>query len=191
MLDVVNFLLLLLTLGHPDWQVDIGKGLTQVLGFMHRLHRLARTSEDSLRSNFQDADHSPLVANWAGGIRKQFANPGMGSPFSGGVIGPVHVQAFRKAMLSQEMSVWLGLHMLPRVAPSPCAKLCTCFRWFARPDRVLVEPCHELPMSITGLRLLFHFSMGSHSLPNEQGQLARPVVPRHLRSCTLCPDHIG
>ena len=30
--------------------------------------------------------------------------------------------------------------------------------------------------------------MGLHSLPVEQGRLARPGVPRHLRSCTFCPD---
>ncbi len=84
------------------------------------------------------------------------------------------------------MSVWQGPHMSPGVAPSPRAKLCTYLRWFARPDRVLVEPYYELPMSITKLRSLFHFRMGSHSLPVEQGRLARPGVPRRLRSCTFC-----
>ena len=28
--------------------------------------------------------------------------------------------------------------------------------------------------------------MGSHSLPVEQGRLARPVIPRQLRRCMLC-----
>ena len=28
--------------------------------------------------------------------------------------------------------------------------------------------------------------MGSHALPVEQGRLAKPAVPRHLRRCTLC-----
>ena len=50
-----------------------------------------------------------------------------------------------------------------------------------------MEPYYELPMSITKLRSLFYFRMGSHLLPVEQGQLARPGVPRHLRSCTFCP----
>ena len=77
-------------------------------------------------------------------------------------------------------------HVAPS-SPLPRAKLCTYLRWFAQPDRVLVEPYYELPMSITKLRSLFHFRMGSHSLPVEQGRLARPGVPRHLRSCTLCP----
>ncbi len=107
--------------------------------------------------------------------------------FPGGVVGTVDVLAFRKAMLPQEVSVWQGLHMSPRVAPSPRAKLCTYFCWFAQPDRMLVEPCYELPMSITKLRLLLHFRMGSHSLPVEQGRLARPGVARHLRSCTFAP----
>ena len=33
------------------------------------------------------------------------------------------------------------------------------------------------------------FRMGSHSLPVEQGRLARPVIPRQLRWCTLCDTH--
>ncbi len=163
----------------------------QVLSFMHRL---AKTSEDSLHAdilgdNINDAEHSPLLTKWAGGVRKQFADFGMAIPFPGGVIGTVDVLAFRKANLSQEVSVWQGLHMSPRVAPSPHAKLCTYFRWFARPGRVQVEPYYELPMSITKytkLRLLFHFRMGSHSLSVEQGRLAKPGVPKRLRSCTFC-----
>ena len=110
------------------------------------------------------------------------------STFSGGDVGTIDVLAFRKAMPFQEMSIWQGLHMSPRIAPSACAKLCTYFRWFAWADRMLVEPYNELPMSITKLRLLFHFRMGSRLLPVEQGLLARPGVPRHSRSCTFCPD---
>ena len=30
------------------------------------------------------------------------------------------------------------------------------------------------------------FCMGSHALPVEQGRLARPAIPWHLRRCTLC-----
>ncbi len=90
---------------------------TQVLGFRHRL-AIAKMSKDSLhanilRDNIQDAEHSPLVANWAGKIRKQFANPGMTCPFLGGVIGTVDVLAFRKAIVLQDISVWQGLHMSP------------------------------------------------------------------------------
>ncbi len=83
-------------------------------------------------------------------------------------------------MLSQEMSAWQGLHMSPQIAPSARAKLCSYCRWFTRPDRVLVEPYYELPMSVTKLILLFHFRMGSGLLLVEQGWLARPGVPRHL-----------
>ena len=31
--------------------------------------------------------------------------------------------------------------------------------------------------------------MGSHPLPVEQGRLARPIIPRHLRRCMLCDTH--
>ncbi len=106
-------------------------------------------------------------------------------PFPG--FSLVDVQAFRKAMLPQEMPVWQGLQMAPSRHFIPC-KLCTYFRWFARPDRMLVEPYNEFHMSILKLRLLFHFRMGSHLLPVGQSLLARPGVPGHLRSCTFCPD---
>ena len=84
---------------------------TQVLSFMHRLSKMSEGSlhADILKDNIHDAEHSPLVANWAGGIRKQFADLGMASPYLGGVVGTVDVLAFRKAMMSKEMSVWQGL----------------------------------------------------------------------------------
>ena len=41
-------------------------------------------------------------------------------------------------------------------------------------------------MPISRLQLLMQFRMGSHALPVEQGRLAGPAVPRHLRRCTLC-----
>ena len=34
-----------------------------------------------------------------------------------------------------------------------------------------------------------HFLLLSHDLPIEQGRMARPVVPRYLRRCTLCSRH--
>ena len=81
--------------------------------------------------------------------------------------------------------VWGGLHVSPRTAPSKGAKLCTYFAWFLRPSQLKTVPCFELPMPISRLRLLMQFRMGSHALPVEQGSLARPAIPRHLR-CTLC-----
>ena len=41
-------------------------------------------------------------------------------------------------------------------------------------------------MSITRLRALVQFRLGSHSLPVEQGRFVRPCLPRHLRRCDLC-----
>ncbi len=70
------------------------------------------------------------------------------------------------------MSVWQGMSL--RTATSArSAKLIISIRWFAFPDRVLVEPCHEFPMYITKLRLLFHVRMGSYLLPVEQGRLCQ------------------
>ncbi len=66
-------------------------------------------------------------------------------------------------------------------------------RWFARPDRVSTEPYYELPLAVipvTKLRPIFHFRVGAHSLPVEQGRIEvphwQPQVPRHLRGCTFC-----
>ncbi len=79
-----------------------------------------------------------------------------------------------------------GLHISPRNAPSKGAKLCTYLRWFARPDRISTEPYYELPLPVTKLRSIFHFRVGAHSLPVEQGRIEMPKVPRHLRRCTFC-----
>ena len=43
----------------------------------------------------------------------------------------------------------------------------------------------EIPMHISRLQLLMQFRMGSHNLPVEQGRLAEPAIPRHLRCCIM------
>ena len=85
--------------------------------------------------------------------------------------------------------IWDGLHASPRLAPSKGAKLCTYFAWFLRPGRLGVEPYFDIPMPLSRMRLLMQFRMGSHSLPVEQGRLARPMVPRQLRRCMLCSTY--
>ncbi len=97
--------------------------------------------------------------------------------------------AFRKAMLARDISVWGGLHISPRGAPSKGAKLCTYLRWFARPDRISTEPYYELPLPVARLRSIFHFRVGAHSLPVEQGRIEMPKVPRRLRRCTFCASN--
>ena len=57
---------------------------------------------------------------------------------------------------------------------------------FCVPSQLKTVPYFELPMRISRVRLLMQFRMGSHALPVEQGRLAKPAVPRHLRRCTLC-----
>ena len=64
--------------------------------------------------------------------------------------------------------------------------LCTYFAWFLRPSQFETVPYFQIPMPISRLRLLMQFRMGSHALLVEQGRLARPAIPRHLRRCTLC-----
>ncbi len=125
---------------------------------------------DILSDNIHDALGNPGCCNWAAGVQKQFASLGVPSPFSGGRIRNVDhlafrkdvvnfllllLLAFRKAMLARDMSVWGGLHISPRGAPSKGAKLCTYLRWFARPDRISTEPYYELPLPVTKLRSIF------------------------------------
>ncbi len=163
---------------------------SQVLRFMHRLDSMDEGSlhPDILSDNIHDALCNPGCCNWAAGVQKQFASLGVPSPFSGGRVRNVDHLAFRKAMLARDMSVWGGLHISPRGAPSKGAKLCTYLRWFARPDRTSAEPYYELPLPVTKLRSIFHFRVhvGAHSLPVEQGRFEMPKVPRHLRRCTFC-----
>ncbi len=45
---------------------------------------------------------------------------------------------------------------------------------------------YELPLPATKLRSIFHFRVGAHFLPVEQGRIEMPKVPRHLRRCTFC-----
>ncbi len=52
--------------------------------------------------------------------------------------------------------------------------------------RISTEPYYELPLPVTKLRSIFHFRVGAHSLPVEQGRIEMPKVPRHLRRCTFC-----
>ncbi len=53
-------------------------------------------------------------------------------------------------------------------------------------DRTSTEPYYELPLPVTKLGTIFHFRVGAHSLPVEQGRIEMPKVPRHLRRCTFC-----
>ncbi len=50
----------------------------------------------------------------------------------------------------------------------------------------VTKPYYELPLPVTKLRSIFHFRVGAHSLPIEQGRIEVPQVPRHLRRCTFC-----
>ena len=160
----------------------------QVIGFMHRLSNMPEDSihAEILRDNIADAQEHPSYGNWAGGIVKQYSRLGMVSPFSSSGITCLNSLGFQANMKGLLCRVWDGLHVSPRTAPSKRAKLCTYFAWFLRPSQLKTVPYFELPMPISRVRLLMQFRMGSHALPVEQGRLAKPAIPRHLRRCTLC-----
>ncbi len=53
---------------------------SRVLSFIHGLAKMPKNSlHADIRDNTQDTEHSPLVFNWAGGAKKQYANLGMAS----------------------------------------------------------------------------------------------------------------
>ena len=160
----------------------------QVIGFMHRLSNMPDDSihAEILRANVADTQQHPSCDNWAGGIVRQYSRLGMASPFSSSGIACLNSLRFQANMEVQLKKLWGGLHVSPRTAPYKGAKLCTYFAWFLRPSQLETVPYFEIPMPISRLRLLMQFRMGSHALPVEQGRLARPAIPRHLRRCTLC-----
>ena len=45
---------------------------------------------------------------------------------------------------------------------------------------------HIMSMSITRLRSLMQFRMGSHDLPVERGSFVRLALAMHMRICTEC-----
>ncbi len=63
------------------------------------------------------------------GVRKQFANLGMASPFAGGVVGTVDVLAFRRQCFPRRCLSGRACTCRPELPHSPRAKLCTYFRW--------------------------------------------------------------
>ncbi len=170
----------------------MGSWSSQILGFLQKLGDLAGDAlhAEILRDNVHDARVDPSCGNWAAGVDKMYSSLGMQSPFLGPAgVGAVDPYTFRKNMGDAYKRNWAGLHDSPRTAPSARAKSCTCLRWFARPCRMPAEPYFELPISLSKLRRLMQFRLGSHDLPIEQGRMARPIVPRYLRQCILCSCH--
>ncbi len=121
---------------------------------MHGLDSMAEGSlhRHILSNNIHDALGDSRCCSWAAGGQKQYAILVMMSPFSDGRIHNVDHLAFRKAMLARAMPVLEALHFSRRDAPSCCAKLCTCLRWFAKPEKVNTEPYYELSLPETELR---------------------------------------
>ena len=100
---------------------------------------------------------------------------------------PVEVQPdeLQLSFQMQQQAAFDAMLLDPRSCPGLGVKLCKYRRWFSSPAHQ-VRPYYELPMSITRLRALVQFRLGSHSLPVEQGRFVRPCLPRHLRRCDLC-----
>ena len=155
---------------------------SQVVRFMQQLANLADGSlhSDILRDNVRDACSDPLCGNWAAGVRKRYLSLSMQSPFTSAGVCAVDAPTFQKKLSDEYKLVWAGLHVSPRTAPTARAKFCTYFRWLSRPGGMPSEPYFELPISLSKLRSLVQFRVGSHDLPIEQGRMARPAVPRYL-----------
>ena len=155
------------------------------------MHKSASHPESPMAPFISGRSHVQEVHFWQkigmlGSSLSQYSRPGMASPFSSSGITCLNSLGFQANMEGELKKVRGGLHVSPRTAPSKRAKLCTYFAWFLRPSHLQTVPYFESPMPISRLRLLMQFRMGSHALPVEQGRLARPAIPRHLRRCTLC-----
>ena len=90
-------------------------------------------------------------------------------------------------LAQQQHHVWEGLHNCPlglaRVLGLSSVLIIIGLAALAKFRGV---PYYDLPLSITRLRAIMQFRLGSHGLPIEQGRFVRPRLPRHLRRCTLC-----
>ena len=144
---------------------------------------------DILKDNSFAALQHPRCGNWAAGLMKQYAGLGMPSSFSSSGINALNSLGFLANVEGQHRKVWDDLHVSPRLAPSKGAILCRYFAWFFRPSQLHFEPYLDIPVSVSRLRSLMQFWMGSHSLPLEQDRLARPMVPRQLRRRMWCSSH--
>ncbi len=139
-----------------------------------------------LREQRGPCEENHVAIGQQGLIRCTKYSLGMPSPFLGSAeVGAVDPHTFRRNMGDAYKKNSAGLHDSPRMAPSARAKSCTYLRWFARPGKIPAEPYFELPISLSKLGGLVQFRLGSHDLPIEQGRMARPIVPRYLRRCTL------
>ncbi len=128
------------------------------------------------------------AAAYAHTTSEMYSSLGMQSPFLGPAwVGAVDPHTFRRNMGDAYKRNWAGLHDSPRTAAFARAKSCTYLRWFARLRKMPAEPYFELPISLSKLRRLVQFRLGSHDLPIEQGRMAMPVMacwplsmrPRH------------
>ncbi len=86
-----------------------------------------------------DHEHSPLVANWAGGIRKQFANLSMATPFPGSSSRRLTSCLFegqcspRRCLFGKACTCCprLPLHLVPSCAPMSAGLLCLIECWWS------------------------------------------------------------
>ncbi len=162
------------------------RGWSQVLRSFRQLNDLPGSALHAqvLRVNVHDARLDPSCSHWAAGVHKKNLSLGMQLPFARQAgVGAFNPLIFRQKRGGEYKRVWADLHVSPRTAPSAGPKSCTYLCWFAKMPE---ERYFELPNSLSKLRRLMQFRLGSHGLPIEQSRLARRVVHKYLRRCTLC-----
>ena len=101
----------------------VHRWLNKVINCMHCLSNMPDDSIHAaiLRDNIADAQAHSSCGNWAGGIVQQYSHLGMASPFSSSSItclNYLNSLGFQANMEGQLKSVWGGLHVSPRTAPS-------------------------------------------------------------------------
>ena len=121
--------------------------------------------------------------NWVRGLQQQLSAVGYHFDLHAGAMHAVEMGALRSKLLDQRAAAWAGLPLCPRSCLAQGARLCTYWRWFARPSDCKTDLLRVwMPARLQ--RALLRLRTGSHSLPNVLGSMAG--VPRLQRFCPLC-----
>ena len=123
--------------------------------------------------------------NWAFGVMMGLRRIGYTFTIRCDRLDPIDWSVVRSCLDRQAEGAWTGLHLSPRLCPSPRAQRCTYARWFAKPScAARHSSVIRLPIGARLLRAFLRFRLGCHNLPVAVGR--RTGVPRAQRLCPHC-----
>ena len=142
-------------------------------------HMYARILKDSCY--YGVTSHGP---SWAGSFMRVLRDLGYPYEIDCNKAYSIDIEVFKEVLKQQGETMWGGLHLSPRLAPSLGIHRCTYLRWFTRPTHIRKHKLLFTPMSARKLRMFFRFRMGQHDLPIATGRWRG--IPRHERYCDMC-----